>query len=377
MRVVWGATEVREAARLRLCPRHELFERVRKLVLRAQVELPAVSSHIVDEYHPVLVPSNRRRQWALKVGVDACESFGFASNELDAWMKSKGIVAKHTEHAEPYQNGVAEQAHRDTKEAATTLLNEAGLPVSFWPFAATYYTQTKNRTSTSSLPDGDTPFTKFWGRKPDLSKARIFGCLAYALVPADKRKVFDSHYVKCIFLCYSDSKPGCWLFYNTEKCSFFESSQAIFDESVFPGTSLRNVRLDVLPESDGELELDGVEEGEPGVPHEPNPGVLAPPAAALAPPVVLPQMPAPPPPPQIVIAEQQQLVQLPPQPPQPPPRSPSPLRRSVRSTRHTESMWEPDLHRSVGHRNAAYPHARFAEVSELPMDEFEANNKLL
>ena len=35
----------------------------------------------------------------------------FISGELLAWMTARGMVSKHTERQEAYQNGVAERAH--------------------------------------------------------------------------------------------------------------------------------------------------------------------------------------------------------------------------------------------------------------------------
>ncbi|EJD51552.1 hypothetical protein AURDEDRAFT_23077, partial [Auricularia subglabra TFB-10046 SS5] len=125
----------------------------------------------------------------------------------------------------------------------TAMLTEAALPAAFWPYAVEAYTYVHNRTCTSALEPTKTPFEIWYGRKPDVSHLRVFGSLAYTLVPADLRKSFDSHYAKAICLGYSDTKPGCWRFYNAEKGVHFESSQAVFDEHAFPGNSRAPIDL--------------------------------------------------------------------------------------------------------------------------------------
>ena len=172
----------------------------------------------------------------------------FISGELLGWMTARGMVSKHTERKEVYQNGVAERAHRDSKEAVTAMLIAAKMPVWMWPLAMSAYTHTRNCIETAALPDGVTPFARWFGRKPDLLKFRVWGCTTYTLVPVDKRSVFDSHYVKTVFAGYSSTKPGCWMFYEPGKHTFIELSQAVFDENTMPGLGGGTVCLDSLPE---------------------------------------------------------------------------------------------------------------------------------
>ena len=88
------------------------------------------------------------------------------------------------------------------------------------------------------------PYSKWFGCKPDLGHACTFSCLAYMLVLADRHSIFELHYIKCIFIGYSDKKLGCWTFYKPTKHVIFESTQGVFDEDVFPGNGSGIISLD-------------------------------------------------------------------------------------------------------------------------------------
>jgi hypothetical protein len=79
-------------------------------------------------------------------------------------------------------------------------------------------------------------------RKPNVKHFRVFGCLAYVLVRDEKRKAFESHTQKCVFVGYPIDKPGSWTFWDASKQKFFDSSHAQFDERVIPGntTNIKN-----------------------------------------------------------------------------------------------------------------------------------------
>jgi len=280
----------------------------------------------------------------------------FVSNELATWMKERGMLAKHTERDEPYQNGVAERAHRDSVEAVTSMLNEAGLPPAFWPWAMSHYTRVKNSITSSALDHNVTPHELWHNRKADVSRMRVWGCLAYALVPADKRRTLDSHYSKCLFLGYSKSKPGCWIFYEPSQRTFFESSQAVFDESTFPGN--RMVPADIVTPPSG-----SVFETLEAIDDEPLDEDSAFSHSGGAAPLAAP----PPAPPVIVLPAPKAPVRLPDTAPDNDlPRPPSTPRRSTRSNISTKSLTEPDLRRTRD-----YPSSRVGETSFWTTEELE------
>ena len=128
----------------------------------------------------------------------------FMSKEFIDFCAEHGIARQHTEPAEPHQNGVAERANREIAAGATALLVQAKLPLSFWNHAVSTYVHTRNRTPTSALDDGETPYFHWKGKKPDISYFRVFGCLAYVLIRKEKRKALQPHSRKCIFVGYPE-----------------------------------------------------------------------------------------------------------------------------------------------------------------------------
>jgi len=49
-----------------------------------------------------------------------------------------------------------------------------------------------------------TPEEAWSGRKPCISHMRVFGCIAYAMVPDEKRGKLDAKGTKCLFLGYCE-----------------------------------------------------------------------------------------------------------------------------------------------------------------------------
>ena len=183
--------------------------------------------------------------------------------------------------------------------------------------------------------------------------------------------MFDSHYVKTVFVGYSSTKPGCWMFYEPGKRTFIESSQAVFDENTMPGLGGGTVCLDSVPEvivqeqlfEDPELE-DGDFYAGPGGEVDEAPLPQAPPQPAA------PEQDEHIDPPHADPAQQQPL--LPPQLHHPQPQIPQPLRRSAHANHNQALMREPDLCRT-----STYPQVRFALPAEPPVDKFEVDDDAL
>ena len=50
----------------------------------------------------------------------------------------------------------------------------------------------RNRLPTTALKEGETPYERWYGRIPDVSHFRVFGCMAYAHVPDYERRKLDA-----------------------------------------------------------------------------------------------------------------------------------------------------------------------------------------
>ena len=107
----------------------------------------------------------------------------YISKELESYLVSKGIKHELSAPYCPAQNGVAERINRTLVESARTMMALAGLPEQYWAEAVNTAAYIRNCVITRSIKKRKTPYEKWYGRKPDLSHLRVFGCMAYAYIP--------------------------------------------------------------------------------------------------------------------------------------------------------------------------------------------------
>ena len=104
----------------------------------------------------------------------------FNSKEFTTWCQEQGIRHEHTAPHTPSQNGVAERAMRTIVSMARCMLQKAGLPIKYWAEAMVHAVHLSNRVPSKAT--NTTPFEEWTGRKPDLSRLRVFGCPAEVIV---------------------------------------------------------------------------------------------------------------------------------------------------------------------------------------------------
>jgi hypothetical protein len=76
-----------------------------------------------------------------------------------------------------------------------------------------------------------TPEEKFTCKKPDVSRFRVFGCIAYVHVPDEKKSKLDPKVEKCIFIGYSLEQKG-YRCFNPSTHKLQVSRDVVFDEMV-------------------------------------------------------------------------------------------------------------------------------------------------
>ena len=155
----------------------------------------------------------------------------YVSKEFLQYCSEKGIHHETTNPYTPEQNGVSERLNRTLMESARTMLFHAKLPLSFWAEAVKCATYIWNRSPTSALAN-KTPHECWFGKKPDLSNIRVFGCISYVHVPKELRKKLDAKAEKCIFVGYPDGTKGFKL-YNLTTKKFIRSRSVLFCEDKF------------------------------------------------------------------------------------------------------------------------------------------------
>ena len=131
----------------------------------------------------------------------------YRSREFAQYLIKHQIEPEVTVPDWPEMNGLAERMNRTILEKAKCMCTHAELPRSLWAEAARTATYVYNRLPNAPLKD-KSPYEVWYSRKPDLSNLRVFGCVAYALVPAAKRRKFDDRTVKMRFLGYHKGHRG-------------------------------------------------------------------------------------------------------------------------------------------------------------------------
>ena len=74
------------------------------------------------------------------------------------------------------------------------------IPKSFWPEAVNWSIHILNRSPTFAIQNM-TPEEAWSGRKPAVDHFKIFGCIAYAHIPDEKRKKLDDKGERCLSWC--------------------------------------------------------------------------------------------------------------------------------------------------------------------------------
>ena len=123
----------------------------------------------------------------------------FVNKELKCFYEQEGITQQVSAPYTPQQNGVAERYNRTIMDMARTMLLEAKLPAGFWGEAVQHAAWIRNRCFSSAV-NGKTPYQAWTGKKPDVSSLRVFGCDAFAHIPAIPQKDPGSRATPCIFL---------------------------------------------------------------------------------------------------------------------------------------------------------------------------------
>ncbi|CAI7809772.1 unnamed protein product [Closterium sp. NIES-53] len=111
----------------------------------------------------------------------------FLGKEFTEFVDGKGIVNDLTCPYTPQQNGMAEQEMRTTVESVRTMLLHMGVQHHWWHLALRQAVWVRNCLERSTTPPGTTPYQLLTGKKPDLSLARVWGCMVQFMVPEQQR----------------------------------------------------------------------------------------------------------------------------------------------------------------------------------------------
>ena len=182
----------------------------------------------------------------------------YLSDEFSSFLKSNGIRAEFTAAYTPQQNGVAERMNRKLMEAARSMMIHAGVSNEYWAEAVASAAYLLNRMVTAVFKSGETPFERWYRKKPDLRNIRVFGCMVYSHIPEGKRRKLDPKAEKLRFTGYTTTKSNYRVFDETKRKTYIRHD-LVFNESDFGNE--KNIEV--------ELETEKPEETEPEVEEEP------------------------------------------------------------------------------------------------------------
>ena len=171
----------------------------------------------------------------------------YLSTEFQNYLKVKGIRHELTVPHSPQQNGVAERMNRTLVESARSMIAHAGVSNIFWAEAISTAAYVRNRLPTTALKENETPYERWYGKKPDVSHLRVFGCMAYAHVPEGERRKLDSKSKRMRFVGYSLTSKGYRLFDETNR-KLYIRRDVEFNENNFGQTKV----ITTEPDQNGE-----------------------------------------------------------------------------------------------------------------------------
>ena len=107
--------------------------------------------------------------------------------------------------------------NRTLVESARSMIVHAALSDIFWAEAVSTAAYVSNRLPTTAPKENETPYERWYGRKPDVGHLCVFGCMAYAHVPDSERRKLDKKSRKMRLVGYSLTSKGYRLFDETKR----------------------------------------------------------------------------------------------------------------------------------------------------------------
>ncbi|KAG8491616.1 hypothetical protein CXB51_014995 [Gossypium anomalum] len=155
----------------------------------------------------------------------------YLSERFQKLCEQAGIYHQLTTVYTPQQSGVCERKNRTVMNMARCLLFQSKLPSRFWVEAVNTSVYLLNKLPTRAVKD-KTPFEAWYRLKPSVSHLKVFGCLCYALIPAERRTKLERRSAPGIFVGYSSTKKG-YRVYDPSTKKILVSRDIKFDEEKF------------------------------------------------------------------------------------------------------------------------------------------------
>jgi len=153
----------------------------------------------------------------------------FTSVEFGLYCAGQGVERHLTAPYSPQQNGVVERRNQTVVGMARSMLKAKKMPAAFWGEAVSTAVFILNRAPTKSL-DGTTPFEAWYGRKPDVSFLRTFGCIGHVKKTKPNLSKLEDRSTPIVFLGYECGSKA-YRLYDPQGRRVVVSRDIIFDEA--------------------------------------------------------------------------------------------------------------------------------------------------
>ena len=120
--------------------------------------------------------------------IQAVKAAEYENKEWHSICAENGIQTKYASPTLHEDAAVAERVWETIQDAGRVLMYTAKFMKNEWPLAFSHANYIYNRMPHPHLNNTMCPFEFATGIKPDLSKLRIFGCLAYAFIDPSRSK---------------------------------------------------------------------------------------------------------------------------------------------------------------------------------------------
>jgi hypothetical protein len=139
----------------------------------------------------------------------------WGSHAFQHAVRDAGYILESTAPDASFQNGMAEWPNRTLGNMMHSLLHTASLGPEYWSWAIIHATYLKNRLPHRTT--GTTPVEAYTGKRPNLTKIRIFGSPIVARLPGRRPAKLDTHATTGIFLGYKATENNIYYMDNTTR----------------------------------------------------------------------------------------------------------------------------------------------------------------
>ncbi|CAI7805568.1 unnamed protein product [Closterium sp. NIES-53] len=136
----------------------------------------AKKSDVLQEFQKWLVLVERQTKKSV-LALHSDRGGEFLRKDFTDFVICKGIVHDLTCPYTPQQNGMAEREMRTAVESVRTMLLHMGVQHHWWHLALRQAVWVRNYLEQSTMPPGTTPYQLLTRKKPDLTLARVWGCM--------------------------------------------------------------------------------------------------------------------------------------------------------------------------------------------------------